>query len=426
MTRRMKLAASAICGVGAAAAVHLSPAESILVSLARERVFRTTPPPEFLRFPWIVSAVAGLVVFLLLLLLLKSLSGRSISPPHPGRDEEEAPASLYEKLNTLLKEFARTVKHRRDPRSLLKDGTAPPEYFDLLYQYRKENFFFLSSLLNTMKREKSRGKEYLSDSHPELVVEEARGMLQKTLYIAFPRYIRRVKSKVTTSFSRKAVEWKEFRETVSEILCYASSLKECIAFYLDMCRNEKNKFNKFLDYGVLPLEVGMPSDADLFQLVEERRLGEDFDYNALVEFKEHLREYEVRFNPSIPEVFEFFDASVTDILQMMNALLTKARPLFCIYQLAVLSPAYERIEWIKANISLIKPESLSYYIETLAASREELKEDMKKIGLSSLPPPLLQWEEMDKIKETLEKRKKASGESQVIYKTDALRKKGRE
>lgn len=427
MNLKTKTLLSLAAGIASGCAVHWTPLEKELL----DAVCGTSGSTQALvrvcgSFPWIVPAGAGVLAAVLVFAAF-SLFGKipHAEPVSRLSDKEESGSdTLYNSFRSLVREFLDTVDSREDTKDytiLLQGGAVPQEYFDRIYESRNENCIFLTSLVNLLSKDlTSHSKEYMSDTHPELVVEEVRSLLQKTLYGDYPFYIETVK-KPADSLDEEHAEWKEFRDIITGIRKCGSSLKECLEFYLDMARHEKNKFNKFRDYGVLPLDVGVPDDADLYLLAEQKKLGEDFDYSLLLNFKEHADEINIRFNPSIPEVFDFFDAYAVKIAENMNTLLSLGRPLFKIYQLAFLSDAYRRIEWVYSNINTIEIDSISYYLETLRSSRLELRRYMKKLGIATLPKPLLQWDDMQKMHEFLNEKFKSSSGTQVIYKTESGR-----
>jgi len=427
MDLRTRIISALAAGIASGCAVSWTPLEKKLLDAVCGALGSS---PGLIRvcesFPWIVPAGAGILVAVLVFAVfsLFTTSYRAEPISRLSDEEEGSDDTLYHSLSTLVREFLNAVDSRestKDFTALLQGGAIPQEYFDQMYEWRNENCIFLTSLVNLLSKEPtSHSKEYMSDTHPELIVEEVRSLLQKTLYGDYAFYIDTVQ-KPADALDAEHIEWKEFRDIITGIRKHSSSLKECLEFYLDMARHEKNKFNKFRDYGVLPLDVGMPDDADLYLLADQKKLGDDFDYGLLLNFKENAGEINIRFNPSIPEVFDFFDTYAVKIAGHMNTLLFLGRPFFKIYQIAFLSDAYRRIKWVYSNINTIETESISYYLETLRSSRIELRRYMKKLNIATLPKPLLQWEDMQKMHEFLDEKLKSSSGSQVIYKTESGR-----
>lgn len=430
MNARLKLLLASAAGIGAGTAMHMTGAEEDVIGM----LFKASAPSfplhsMFREFPWILSAAAGALSAAGIWLVLCLFSGSADIPVmKTGPDKESVSEnSLYDSVSETVNDYLHAAEARDDTKDFMafqEGGQVPESYFEQMYGQREEDLIFLNRLVDLLSKDKvSKSRDYLSDTHPELVVEEVRGLLQTTLYADYTHYVRSVR-KALGAEEEKTFDWAEFSSIILGIRQFASSIKECLEFYLDMSRLEKNKFNKFKDYGVLPADVGMVEDADLYLIASEQKLGEQFDYSLLINFRGNTGELNIRFNPGIPEVFDFFDVCVAEIADHCTMLLSQDRHLFNLYELAFLSEGYRRIEWVNSNIETIKPESVSYYLETLKSSRDALRSDMKKLAITSLPRPLLQWDEIQEVQKRLEDRLKASSESQVIYKTESGRFKG--
>jgi hypothetical protein len=327
---------------------------------------------------------------------------------------------LYERIHHAVRDYHKAHKKRQSTRDFSKRPMDPSVVSDheALYSNRLDDGEFLNRLVDMMSREESRApRQYQSGEHPELLVDEVRELLQYTLYAGVLQFENGIDY---AKLEHYEIDWPTFYEVMRIVQSFARALKNCLDFYLDMCRHEKNKFNKFKEYGVLPLPVGNPDGPDLYNLINEKKLGDQFDHNSILQFKDHAAQVGAPFNPSIPGAFDFFDRCVADLVNPLELLMSRARPFFKVYHLVTRSEAYDRIIWIQDNLSRINSDSADYYAETLTNFQAQLKLEMKEVGILTMPDGAMTMADIRALKVRLEDKKE--GVTRIVYQRDSMRK----
>ncbi|MFH1707425.1 MAG: hypothetical protein ABIF71_05870 [Planctomycetota bacterium] len=375
----------------------------------------------FLRFPWIVAAAGGSLIAGISSSILWRLPFPKVRAAQPADDKTATPGdTIYRHLQERIAAFGQILKQREGTKhdTRLTTSGGAPEDFEEIYRRRRENLDFLEAMITNLCRQESLPpKDYQSGERPELLVEEVRGLLQRTLYRDYLQFHDQVQPRL----HGEKLTWQEFDTGIEMIGRFARSLKTSFEFYLDMCRNEKNKFAKFDDYGVLPLAVGDPGDADLFQFISEQRLGPKFDYGQLAAFKERARELGVYFNPSIPDAFDIFDRCIGLLHRAINFHVARAKRLFNVYMLSR-TEAYIRITWIRQNLAQFKPEAVAYYLDSLKMYRKEYDRMREEYGTGMLPEGMLAGKDIEQIQAQLEAIASQGPKSTVVYKSAVIRK----
>jgi hypothetical protein len=373
------------------------------------------------RFPWIVAATGGLLAAGISSSILWRLPSPKARTAQPAGGGGATPGdTIYRQLQERITAFGQILKQREGTKHYTRLTTSggAPEDFEEVYRRRQENLEFLEAMITNLCRQESLPpKDYQSGERPELLVEEVRGILQRTLYLDYLQFHDQVEPRLHGS----KLTWQDFDTGIEMIGRFARSLKTSFEFYLDMCRNEKNKFAKFNDYGVLPLAVGDPGDADLFQFISEQRLGPKFDYGKLATFKERARELGVYFNPSIPDAFDIFDRCIGLLHRAINFHVARAKGLFNVYMLSR-TEAYIRITWIRQNLAHFKPEAVAYYLDSLKMYHMEYDRMREEYGTGMLPEGMLAGRDIEQIQAQLEAIARQGPKSKVVYKTDVIRK----
>ncbi|MBW2996516.1 hypothetical protein KY332_04420 [Candidatus Woesearchaeota archaeon] len=315
-----------------------------------------------------------------------------------------------------------------------------------VYRRRQEDHQFLETMVSYLDNRPRAKTKLESGEHPELMVDEVRKVLQKTLYRDFWNFY---KNKKILKAKKKEPSFVEFEQKTNLVRDFAASLKRCFDCYLDICKTENTKFFKFSEYGVLQLPVGNPNGAGFYNLVNEKQLGLDFDHDELQKFKNESAKIGVDFNPSIPDAYHFLDSCMEYILEAAKGLIEVDgfNTLAVTYHLTQ-TEAYQRIRFLKKIVppdpkkvedtqekEFIVPESKAYYYariksngndgDWLATYKIEWKRycaKLEKLGIKKVPKGVITLAEVTvmgaKIKEIPDPEKK---KIKVEYRTQSGR-----
>ncbi len=412
MKTLLKLIVTAVAGVGAFYAVHLTSAEKTLITFLTSRGFN---PGNFTDIYLAVPLAAGLATVATLMLFWWVLSlagkGRAADAPREGEPAEESSSDLFHTLEGHVKQYSELLTQR--------SGADDDES---IYTARSQDCDFLEAVVVTLGEEKEAPEPVMYESgiRPDFLINEVRKLLQETVYIDFQNYYGSIHHSPTDT---ELLDWDNFAPTMMAIGKLSASLKECLRFYLNMCKAEKDKFSNLKGYNLLPTDNPNPEDAFLYMLAEEKQLGESFNYQSLFDFRKVAGNIKISMNPSIPDTYLFIDSYISGLYETISVLLKKGKHLFKFFQITR-EKFYQRMVWIIDNLETVNAESATYYKNSLARQKEKYTHALRENGFDpKFPPPeLLSLEAINDLRKNLERIIMSDKGSSVIYETGTHRK----
>jgi hypothetical protein len=402
----IRFIAALIIGGAVFSALFFTPARQHIIALTEQRGLNLGPLTDF---PVLIPALLGAAAFVLVFALYRPGTGKKKKEKDDGASSQtEQKNRIGADLDALIEKHAPLAEHRTDT-----------DDWEEIYRRREEDCAFAAELAGLLRTHEPVPQvvTYESGLRPDLLIEEVRRVLRAFLYTDVSSFNAAVD---TEQLETAEISWPLFEGVIGSIQSMARSMNGALTFYTDMCRNERKKVANLGLYRILPVDAAYPEDADIYMLDEEKKLGEGFNYSSLISFRSTADEIGIPVNPSIPEAFFFVDRCVGMVIEPLQILLRKARPLFRKFEV-VRTEVYQRIRWIYDNTQSgsIAPESAEYYRGSLKTSREPYTGLLKKWGFPVADPPEpffspQDFKEMDRVLETLLLKDK---DSKVIYET---------
>ena len=242
---------------------------------------------------------------------------------------------------------------------------------DEAYARKKEDSAFLETLILALEGPAEEIRFRSSDA-PTQVIDEARPILQKTLYDDFVVY-----SDITSFLDNEEKRTLgQCEMALGNIVSFAKSFKKCLDFYLNACSIDKAKLSK-LNYSLLKeYETGNLTEADVFLLSSEGKLGEDFHYERLEKFRRDSAKLGIDANPTIKDVYEFFDSCIPNLTEKIIRLREATGDAFLKICTLKNKPAYNAILQVKEILEpdkngrlRIDKNAAPYYLKELSAEQ---------------------------------------------------------
>ncbi|MBW2977555.1 hypothetical protein KY331_01800 [Candidatus Woesearchaeota archaeon] len=335
----------------------------------------------------------------------------SVLRKQKGEEQKKQEKSrLHNILSKHVVDYSKLLARRKETKGKEKELQSA---YEKAYRAKQQDSRYLKKLINALAGQPVEQKF----ESGELIVDQGRRFMQQTFYVDYLDYVEKIGQLGTDMVEGvEEIGLEQFEQVLSTIGRLARSVKTCFDFYLYVCRDEKDKFTKFWDYGVLPLNAGNPNGIGFYKLVNERQLdenlGDDFDYGRLDKFKELAKQKGINFNPSIPEAFEFLDQCVRDINNSLSFLLMKGKTQFFNLYPLVSSEAYKRLEFIQSKLEELKPikASAEFYLERVREYKQVVQGIMERNGLKEAQFPegeeMVTSDQIDSLEANLEELKR--------------------
>ncbi|MEE9525936.1 MAG: hypothetical protein V3V78_05010 [Candidatus Woesearchaeota archaeon] len=223
----------------------------------------------------------------------------------------------------------------------IKDRTLNFDY-DETYGRREQDGQFLEVFVNYIDQTGYQHQEFKSTQNINVTTDEAREVLQPTLYDDFISYTENAGFLSQENFQ---LTWDTARNAVGSILKFARSLKKSYDFFLDVCQDEKSKLTKY-PYGVLPAGVGNEDIRKITILIENKELGPNIDYENVTKFIDQRKNLNISANPEISKAYEFFDMHMQTLVYRLKNLSDRFPTAFKLYKFTS-SEGYKGIESVR-------------------------------------------------------------------------------